>query len=134
MKTTSFIYKEKKSVAVHRYKANESSEDDKVVKTNKVSAKKTVKPTKKEVVVATKKTTKIVKSKKVRKPLRVLAPFRAMGGYFVGSWKELRQVRWPNRKQTWALTLAVILFSLALGVLIFLLDAGFTLLFKNVIF
>lgn len=121
-------------MAVHRYKADESSEDDKVVETKKVSSKKTTKPATKVAAVAVKKTSKTQKSKKVRKPLKLLAPFRALGGYFVGSWRELRQVRWPNRKQTWALTLAVILFSLLLGVLIFLLDAGFTLLFKNVIF
>ncbi len=121
-------------MAVHRYKADESSEDDKVVETKKVSSKKTTKPATKVAAVAVKKTSKAQKSKKVRKPLKLLAPLRALGGYFVGSWRELRQVRWPNRKQTWALTLAVILFSLLLGVLIFLLDAGFTLLFKNVIF
>ncbi len=74
------------------------------------------------------------KEKKVRKQLKIFAPFRALGRYFKGSWEELRQVRWPNRKQTWAMTLAVIIFSLAIGTLIFLLDAAFTLLFKRFIF
>ncbi len=60
-------------------------------------------------------------------------PLKALGRYFKGAWTELRQVRWPNRKQTWALTLAVIVFSLAIGGLIFLLDLGFTYLFKEII-
>lgn len=112
-------------MAVHRYKANESAADD-AVETSAVSAKKTAKP-------AVKKTAKNTE-KPERKPRKGFAPFRSIGGYFKGSWQELRQVRWPNRKQTWALTLAVLLFSLLLGVLIFLLDAGFTLLFKKFIF
>ena len=44
-------------------------------------------------------------------------PFRAIGGYFAGAWVELRQVRWPNRRATWSLTLAVILFPLSLQLL-----------------
>ena len=71
--------------------------------------------------------------KPARAPRKWTKPFRAIGTYVKGSWYELRQVRWPNRKQTWALTLAVILFSLFFGVVIFLLDFGFTVLFKEVI-
>jgi preprotein translocase SecE subunit len=115
-------------VAVHRYKANESEGNDTAVEPKVAPAKKTVskKPASSK---------RVEKSeKKERKQLKIFAPFRALGRYFVGSWRELRQVRWPNRKQTWAMTLAVILFSLALGVLIFLLDAAFTLLFKKFIF
>lgn len=114
-------------MAVHRYKATESDEPAEVVETKK-AVKKTVKK-------STKTAAKTVKNDKpARKTPAVLAPLVAFKGYFVGSWRELRQVRWPNRKQTWALSLAVILFSLALGALIFALDAGFTLLFKKVIF
>ena len=53
--------------------------------------------------------------------------------YFKGAWYELRQVRWPNRRQTWELTLAVILFSILLGATIFGLDTLFTWLFTKVI-
>lgn len=111
-------------MAVHRYKANESSEDD-ALKAKKASPAKSVK-----------KATKATAKKEVteKKPKKIFVPFRGIKHYFTGSWRELRQVRWPNRKQTWALTLAVILFSLFFGVLIFLLDAGFTLLFKKFIF
>ncbi len=54
-------------------------------------------------------------------------------GYFKGSWEELKLVRWPDRKSTWGLTLAVILFSAFFVVLIILLDEGFNLLFKLII-
>ncbi|MDN5819459.1 MAG: preprotein translocase subunit SecE, partial [bacterium] len=42
--------------------------------------------------------------KKAKKNIPVLS---SIGGYFVGAWKELRQVHWPNRKSTWGLTIAV---------------------------
>jgi preprotein translocase subunit SecE len=54
-------------------------------------------------------------------------------GYFKGAWHELRQVRWPNRKTTWGLTLAVILFTAFFVVLVLLLDAGFKYLFDLII-
>ncbi len=54
-------------------------------------------------------------------------------GYFKGAWHELRQVRWPNRKATWGLTLAVILYSAFFVVLVLLLDAGFKYLFDFII-
>lgn len=58
---------------------------------------------------------------------------RAIGGYFVGSWRELRQVNWPTRRATWSMTLAVILFTLAFTVVILILDLGFEQLFKRII-
>ncbi|MBP7760913.1 preprotein translocase subunit SecE [Candidatus Saccharibacteria bacterium] len=54
-------------------------------------------------------------------------------GYFGGAWRELRQVRWPNRPATWGLTLAVILFSLFFAVMILALDYGFNELFRKVL-
>jgi preprotein translocase SecE subunit len=56
-----------------------------------------------------------------------------IGGYFKGAWFELRQVRWPSRKATWGLTLAVILFSLFFVVIIALLDLLFKSLFELII-
>ena len=58
---------------------------------------------------------------------------RAFFGYFSGSWRELRQVRWPNRRATWSLTAAVLAFTLVLVVFILVLDYGFEQLFKKVI-
>ena len=68
-----------------------------------------------------------------RKPSKWTKPFRAVGGYFKGAWVELRQVRWPDRKSTWSLTLAVILFSLFFALVILGLDAVFSYLFKEVL-
>ena len=68
-----------------------------------------------------------------RKPARWTKPFRAIGGYFKGAWVELRQVRWPDRKATWSLTLAVILFSLFFALVILGLDWVFSYLFKEVL-
>ena len=58
---------------------------------------------------------------------------KAIGGYFSGSYQELRQVKWPNRRAAWSLTFAVIAFTLAFVVLILGLDYGFEQLFKKVI-
>lgn len=69
-------------------------------------------------------------------------PFRKVG-HFVGlvllpryvrnSWVELRRVTWPNRRETWRLTSAVLLFSIAFGVLIAVLDFGLDKLFREVL-
>lgn len=53
----------------------------------------------------------------------------SIGGYFKGAWYELRQVRWPTRRATWGLTLAVLLFSAFFVFLILLLDLLFKYLF-----
>lgn len=89
--------------------------------------------------MATPKTTKTTPAKKVRivKPVRNPSkwtkPFRAVGSYFKGAWTELRQVRWPDRRSTWSLTLAVILFSVFFALVITGLDAVFSYLFKEVL-
>lgn len=70
---------------------------------------------------------------KLSKSVRAPRWLRAIGGYFVGSWRELRQVTWPTRKATWGMTLAVLLFTLVLAVIILLLDIGFEQLFKRII-
>lgn len=86
--------------------------------------------TKKSSTVAAK---KAVAAKPARKPSKWARPFRAFGGYFKGAWVELRQVRWPDRKATWSLTLAVILFSLFFALVIVGLDYVFSYLFKEVL-
>jgi preprotein translocase SecE subunit len=52
-------------------------------------------------------------------------------GYFKNSWRELRLVRWPNRRATWSFTFAVLLFSAFFMLVILGLDAGFEFLFKR---
>lgn len=54
-------------------------------------------------------------------------------GYFEGSWRELKQVRWPDRHATWSLTLAVILFSLFLSGIILGLDYLYNEVFRKVL-
>lgn len=74
---------------------------------------------------------KIIKPAKEKKGIfKVLSK---IGGYFKGSWFELKQVRWPDRKSTWSLTGAVILFTGLFITLIVLLDAGFKELFNLII-
>jgi preprotein translocase SecE subunit len=50
---------------------------------------------------------------------KVFGPF---GRYVKGSWQELRVTKWPNRRATWGLTVAVILFSIFFAVLILSVD------------
>lgn len=59
--------------------------------------------------------------------------FVRLGRYFKGAWTELRQVRWPNRRATWSLTVAVTLFTLFFVVLILLLDTFFKYIFQLII-
>jgi preprotein translocase SecE subunit len=63
----------------------------------------------------------------------VLVPFIAIGRYFKNSWIEIRQVRWPNRRATWGMTLSVIVYTLVFLLIIVVLDALFTLLFNKVL-
>lgn len=59
----------------------------------------------------------------------ITKPFRAFGRYLRDSWAELRQVRWPSRKATWKMTLAVIVYCGIFIVIIMGLDLLFTELF-----
>ena len=53
--------------------------------------------------------------------------------YFVNSWRELRLVQWPNRRETRRLTLAVFIFSLIFGAMVAGVDKGLDDLLKKVI-
>lgn len=65
---------------------------------------------------------------------RFLRPFRwLVPRYFVNSWREVRQVTWPNRRETWRLTLAVFIFAIVFGALVAGVDKVLDLLFKKVI-
>ncbi len=101
--------------------------------------------------MATKKATQPEKPEKSKKPSllkrRVDVPvkgrlgkvvrapgwLRIFGGYFTGAWRELREVRWPTRRATWVLTLAVIVFTSLLTSFILALDFGFEQLFKRIL-
>jgi preprotein translocase SecE subunit len=86
-------------------------------------------------------TKKVLNKKPLPKALKVILapfiliskPFRALGKYIASSWKEIRQVRWPNRKLTWKMTLAVVAYTALFIVTISALDALFTLIFNALI-
>lgn len=57
-------------------------------------------------------------------------PLGTITGYFRGAWQEIKQVRWPDRRSTWGMVGALIVFTAALFLVIILLDYGFAWLFK----
>lgn len=59
---------------------------------------------------------------------KILAP-----SFIRSSWQELKQVTWPNWKQSRDLTLAVIIFAVVFGVLVAIVDYGLDKLFRNVL-
>ena len=67
--------------------------------------------------------------KSEKKPFFLIAPFVYLWRYIRDSWMELRQVRWPNRKTTWKMVLAVVVYSALFMVIILLLDLFFSWLF-----
>ena len=81
--------------------------------------------------------------KKLKPSVRVHFPdnsfFRILGKvlgwlaptYFVNSWREVRQVTWPARRETWRLTLAVFIFALIFGSMVYGVDKGLDELFKK---
>lgn len=53
--------------------------------------------------------------------------------YFRNSWKELKLVVWPGRRETWRLTSAVLIFAVVFGVMIAIVDYGLDKVFKKII-
>lgn len=53
--------------------------------------------------------------------------------YFREAWKELKNVTWPGRSETWRLVFAVFIFSIVLGLFIAVLDYGLERLLREVI-
>ncbi len=60
-------------------------------------------------------------------------PFARLMRYFKGAWHELRQVRWPDRKNTWAMTGALLAFTVFFIIVILVLDFAFSELFKLIL-
>ena len=94
--------------------------------------------TRKKVVVKDKKQEKI-KAKEARKAEKrakkeekegkkvfiLFRPFVALFRYLRDSWREIRQVRWPNNKATFKMVLAVLAYTALFVTLISLLDLIF---------
>lgn len=65
---------------------------------------------------------------------RVLGANRhVMPRFFREAWGELKQVVWPTRRETLHLTLAVFIFALLFGVLVWVVDLGLENIFRKVL-
>ncbi|MBQ3263775.1 preprotein translocase subunit SecE [Candidatus Saccharibacteria bacterium] len=82
---------------------------------------------------AEKKADKAKEEKNGKKTFILFRPFVAFGRYIRDAFREIRQVRWPNRKDTWKMVLAVFVYTILFIVLITLLDLFFTWLFKLIL-
>ena len=80
---------------------------------------------------------KVEKSAKTEKPAKktfiLFRPFVAFFRYLKNAFKEIRQVRWPSRKATWKMVLAVLVYTVLFVVIISLLDLFFTWLFNLIL-
>ncbi len=119
--------------------AHSSDEPAEVTRKVTVKAKNSEnKKTKKADREATKKRNKAEKkaANKDEKPLKecffLFIPFIALGRYIRDSFRELRQVRWPNRKETWKLVLSVIVYVVLIAGFIMLLDMLFNFIFSQI--
>jgi len=54
-------------------------------------------------------------------------------GFFISIWAELRKVTWPSRQESLRLSLLVLVLCAAIGVVLGLLDWGFSSLFNQVV-
>jgi preprotein translocase SecE subunit len=53
--------------------------------------------------------------------------------YFRNSFKELRQVKWPSRRETWKLTFAVLIFAVVFGFLVTITDYGLDKVIRRIV-
>lgn len=126
---------------ITRIKASDGPKEDK-------PADKIAEPpiTRKKVKIKDKKTEKAAKKAQKQKAREakekenagkkvfiLFRPFVALGRYLRDSWREIRQVRWPNRKATWKMVLAVLIYTALFVLIISLLDMFFTWLFSLII-
>ena len=51
--------------------------------------------------------------------------------YFKSAFKEVKQVTWPSRNETWRLMISVFIFAFIFGLLITIVDFGLEKLFKG---
>lgn len=113
----------KKSVTDPKNSANSAKANAKLVKSSEKSPKS----------VKSSKSSDNPNEKPLKEVFVLARPFVALGRYTRDSWRELRQVRWPNRKATWKMTLAVLVYCAIFMVFILLLDTLFTFLFSLLI-
>ena len=66
-------------------------------------------------------------------PRLIAKPFAAIGRYVHNSWLELRQVRWPSRRASWKMFLALLIYCAIIIAVVMALDALFTWLFNLIL-
>ena len=122
---------------ITRIKASDSpkkdDESNEPVVTRKkvvVKDKQTEKAKQKEIRKAEK---KLDKKESNKKTFILFRPFVAFFRYIRDAWRELRQVRWPNRKTTWKMVFAVLVYTALFMVIISLLDLFFSWLFNLIL-
>ena len=120
---------------ITRIKASDSSsrEEDEPTITRKkvvVKDKKSVKSKQKKLKQAEK---KIDQKEDSKKTFILFRPFVELGRYLGDSWREIRKIRWPNRKATWKMVLAVLVYTALFVLIISLLDLFFTWLFNLIL-
>ena len=120
---------------VTRIKASDSSvkveaEQETITrKTVVVKDKKQERIKSKENRKALKAAKKAAKKEEDKKVFILFRPFVAFFRYLRDSWREIRQVRWPSRKDTWKMVLAVVAYTALFVIIISLLDIFFRWLF-----
>ncbi|MBQ3413681.1 preprotein translocase subunit SecE [Candidatus Saccharibacteria bacterium] len=102
---------------------------DKVVVKDKKSEKAKAKAAK----VAEREARRKEREESGKKTFILFRPFVALGRYLRDSWKEIRQVRWPTRKATWKMVLAVLVYTAIFMIFISLLDLFFRWFFSLII-
>ena len=113
---------------ITRIKASDSPRKEEKSSEPTITRKKVVvkdKKTEKNKRVEEKKAKKATKKTDGKKTFILFRPFVAFGRYLRDSWREIRQVRWPNRKATWKMVLAVLVYTALFIILITLLDLFF---------
>ena len=114
-------------------KKEDSDEPEITRKKVVVSDKKTAKAKRLAAKRAEKELDKSTNYKQGKKVFILFRPFVVFFTYLRDSWREIRQVRWPNRKATWQMVLAVLIYTILFVALISLLDIFLTWLFNLIL-
>ncbi len=114
-------------------KSNKSSNDSNVVRIKATPSAPKKRETATEVVVEKVEATNVKPARKPSTGIRGGGVPKAILNYFTGAWFELRQVRWPDRRATWSLTGAVLIYTAFFVVLVLLLDAFFKYVFELIL-
>ena len=124
---------------ITRIKANDSpsrkeeSDEPKITRKKVIVKDKKTEKIKREVLKKAEKEISRDGEKKTKKGFILFRPFVALFNYIRDSWREIRQVRWPNRKATWKMVLAVLVYTVLFIALITLLDVFLTWLFNLIL-